>query len=199
MLLCAVHMFLGLYTREAVLLYNQSCVNLSKSVFWTSTDQYNIVCMWDMSKCSNMASCALTFDLRISDVFYRQGLYNTAAYACGTWQFVSIVWPLRFWHLIGVKFHVAMVVHVICSCACMTCAHRPPNHHEMSLPYTRQCASVRRSKPRFPPKCKYLQPCAGEPCQHHLHRHSTKSIRFRCYLPMSREHHVMCLCAVAKR
>ena len=55
-------------------------------------------------------------------------------------RFVYIVWPLWFWHLLGVKFHVAMVVHVICSCACVTCAHRPPNRHETSLPYTRQCA-----------------------------------------------------------
>ena len=55
-------------------------------------------------------------------------------------RFVYIVWPLWFWHLIGAKFHVAMVVHVICSCAFVTCAHRPPNRHETSLPYTRQCA-----------------------------------------------------------
>ena len=51
--------------------------------------------------------------------------------------FVYIVWPLWFWHLLGAKFQVAMVVHVICSCACVTCAH---NRHETSLPYTRQCA-----------------------------------------------------------
>ena len=38
--------------------------------------------------------------------------------------------------VLGAKFHVAMVVHVICSCMCVTCAHRPPNRHETSFPYT---------------------------------------------------------------
>ena len=33
---------------------------------------------------------------------------------------------------IGAKFHVAMVVRVICLCAYVTCAHRPPNRHETS-------------------------------------------------------------------
>ena len=41
----------------------------------------------------------------------------------------TLVWSLWFWHLIGAKFHVAMVVHVICSCAFVTCAHRPPNRY----------------------------------------------------------------------
>ena len=50
------------------------------------------------------------------------------------------VWPLWFWHLIGAKFDVAMFVHVICSCAFVTCAHRPPNRYETSLPYIIQCA-----------------------------------------------------------
>ena len=32
------------------------------------------------------------------------------------------------------KLVVAMVVYVIYSCACMTCEHKPPNHHEATLP-----------------------------------------------------------------
>ena len=33
--------------------------------------------------------------------------------------------------------------------------------------------------------------CAGEPCRRHLHRHSTKLIRFRCYFPMVCHKNVM--------
>ena len=58
----------------------------------------------------------------------------------GTCPFCLHCVTLWFWHLIGAKFHVAMVVHVICSCAFVACAYRPPNRYETSLPYTRQCA-----------------------------------------------------------
>ena len=53
--------------------------------------------------------------------------------ACGTCPFCLLcVTPV----VLGAKFHVAMFVHVICSCVCVTCAHRPPNRHETSFPYT---------------------------------------------------------------
>ena len=34
----------------------------------------------------------------------------------------------------GAKFLVAMVAHVICSCGCMICEHKPPDCHEVLLP-----------------------------------------------------------------
>ena len=62
-------------------------------------------------------------------------------FACGDMSVLfTLCDPCGVWHLIGAQFHVAMVVHVVCSCTCVTFAHRPPNHHEMSHPYTRQCA-----------------------------------------------------------
>ena len=49
-------------------------------------------------------------------------------------SFVYIFRPLWFWHPKGAKFLVAMVAHVICSCACVICEPKPPKCHVASLP-----------------------------------------------------------------
>ena len=119
--------------------------------------------------------------------------------------FVCIVWPLRFWHLIGAKFHFAMVVHVICSCACvamvvhviclcvcMTCAHRPLNRQETSHLYTRQCAvwssrldKIKKIYTNIPSKAHILATARGRalPMSSASSFFEVIAIRFRCYLP----------------
>ena len=144
----------------------------------------------------------------ISDLpsIWTQSLLNPT---CGTWQFYfTLCDPCGFnTYTIGAKFHVAIIVHVICSCVCMTCAHRPPNHHEMSFLNTGQCIvwssrsdKIEKIKTKIPSKVHILATARGRalPTWPASSFYEVDSLLLLLAHGLSRERRVMCLCAVAK-
>ena len=93
------------------------------------------------------------------------------------------------------------------ACARVSSAHRPPNCHETSLLYTRQCAvwnsrseKEEKIQTKIPFKVHILATARGQALQTSPASsfYEVDSLLLLLAYGLSWEHHVMCLCAVAK-